>query len=115
MTFPYEAYCRGRWQRRSVGATWISWEDHLPYACQPLVDAWITGWRDEVADYSWWPFGKEEPAPIPIGVEKGRCPWCWNYPLRARPRDGKLWCLQYPCRNLTGKPDGRIFEEGETP
>jgi hypothetical protein len=43
-------------------------------------------------------------------VENGMCPECWNYPLH-RLKDGKLWCLQYPCMTIFGRPDGRIISE----
>lgn len=109
MTWPAQAYKRGREARREhPDAT--TWENILPYATHTLVDAWLEGWYNEVGvnHFMSYYFPDVEAA---IGKENGICPYCWNHPLIRRKRDNKLWCIKYPCMTLLGRPDGRIINE----
>lgn len=107
-TTPYEAYVRGRADRRAHPEA-TTWEGVLPYAVQDLVHSWIDGWRDEAGDYHWHVLvGKDTYQAIQVlwNCVGGRCPLCAHYPMTDMP-DGILRCRTYPCRERNYPPVDR--------
>jgi hypothetical protein len=76
-TKPIDAYLKGIQDRKAhpFHLDW-DWEDILPYAIQPLVEAWLDGWRGKSSN--------------------GKCVHCWGMDFTDLP-DGIMRCKSFYC------------------